>query len=87
MAFKALNNTASLNGLVPTLLVFSAYPRMTELNAPSLIVTQRANAVKKAIVEICKLRAKRQVADALNIRNRPRTDAVYDLLLNSPILV
>jgi hypothetical protein len=26
MAFKALNNTTSLDGLVPTLLVFSAYP-------------------------------------------------------------
>ena len=26
MAFKAINNTASLKGLVPTLLVFGAYP-------------------------------------------------------------
>ena len=26
MAFKAINNIASLKGLVPTLLVFKAYP-------------------------------------------------------------
>ena len=39
MAFKALNNTASLDGLVPTLLVFGAYLRMTKLDAPSPTVT------------------------------------------------
>jgi hypothetical protein len=87
MAFKALNNTASPNSLVLTLLVFSVYLQMTELNALSLTVTQRANAVKKAIVEICKLCVERQVADALNMCNRLKTDAVYNLLLNSPVLV
>ena len=55
MAFKALNDTASPNGLVPTLLVFGVYPQMAELDAPSPTVTQRANAVKKAMAEICKL--------------------------------
>jgi hypothetical protein len=87
MAFKALNDTAGPDGLVPTLLVFGAYPRMTELDAPSPTVTQRANAVKKAMAEIRKLRAERQVADALNMRNGPRTDAVHDLPPNSPVLV
>ena len=62
MAFKALNDTAGPDGLVPTLLVFGAYPRMTELDAPSPTVTQRANVVKKAMAEIRKLRAERQVA-------------------------
>jgi len=87
MAFKALNDTAGPDGLVPTLLVFGAYPRMTELDAPSPTVTQRANAVKKAMAEIRKLRAERQVADALNMRNGPRTDAVHDLPPNSPVLI
>jgi hypothetical protein len=32
MAFKALNNTAEPDGLVLTLLVFEAYPRMVELD-------------------------------------------------------
>ena len=52
MAFKAINNTASPNRLVPTLLVFGVYPWMVELDVLSLSVTQRANAIKKAIVEI-----------------------------------
>ena len=30
MAFKAINNIARPNKLVPTLLVYSAYPRITE---------------------------------------------------------
>jgi hypothetical protein len=57
MAFKALNDTASLNRLVPTLLVFRAYPQIAKLDALLLSVTQQANAVKKAIAEIRKLRA------------------------------
>jgi hypothetical protein len=60
---------------------------MTELDAPSPTVTQCVNAVKKAMAEICKLCAKQQVADALNMRNRPKTDAVYNLPPNSPVLV
>ena len=35
MAIKAVSNTASYNGLVPTLLVFGAYPRMLELSPPT----------------------------------------------------
>ena len=87
MAFKAINNTTSPNGLVPTLLVFGIYPQIIELDALLLSVTQRANAVKKAMVEIQKLQTKCQVADALNMRNGPKMDAVYNLPLNLPVLV
>ena len=58
MAFKAINDSIGPNGLVPTLLVFGAYPCITNSDAPLLIVTQRAAAVKKAIKEICKLYTK-----------------------------
>jgi hypothetical protein len=67
MAFKALNNTIGPNGLVSTLLVFSVYPQMIKLDAPSPTVAQRANVVKKAIAEICKLHVEQQVANALNM--------------------
>ena len=87
MAFKAINDTAGPDGLVPTLLVFGAYPRMTESSAPSPTVAQRASAIKKAMAEIQRLRAERQVADALAMRNGPSAEAVYDLPLNSPVLV
>ena len=51
MAVKAINNTASPNGLVPTLLV-------GKLDPPTLSVTERAAIIRKAMAEIVKLRAK-----------------------------
>ena len=38
MAFKTINNSIGPNRLVPTLLVFGAYPRITNLDAPLPIV-------------------------------------------------
>jgi len=59
MAVKATNNIAGLDSLVPTLLVFSAYPYISKLDllAPSII--QRAAAIKKAMEEIIRIRAKK----------------------------
>ena len=87
MAFKAINNTTGPNGLVFILLVFSVYPQIVKLDVLLLSVTQQVNAIKKAIVEIQKLQAEYQIADTLNIYNGPKTNIVYDLLPNSPILV
>ena len=39
MAVKAVNNTASPDGLVPTLLVYGAYPKMGKLDPPTLTIT------------------------------------------------
>ena len=52
MAFKALNNLARLHRLVFTLLVFSAYPQMTELDAFSATITQHTVAMRKAMDKI-----------------------------------
>jgi hypothetical protein len=60
---------------------------MTEFDGPSPTTTQRATAIKKPIAEINKLRAKRQVTDALNTRNGPNFEAIHNLELNSPVLV
>jgi len=35
MAFKAINDSVGPDGLIPTLLVFGAYPRMVESNVPN----------------------------------------------------
>jgi hypothetical protein len=35
MAVKAVNNIVGIDSLVPTLLVFSIYPRLSELDPPS----------------------------------------------------
>lgn len=87
MSFKALNDTAGLNGLVPTLLVFGAYFQMVKMDAPLPTVTQRAVAMRKAMEEVRKSVASRQVNDALNTQNGPSTTLLHDLPLNSLVLV
>jgi len=87
MAFKALNDTAGPEGLVPTLLVFGAYPYITESDPPAPTIAQRAAAIKRAMAEIRKLRAERQVTEALRTRNGPRTNDIHGLPLNSEVLV
>ena len=42
MAVKAVNNTAGLNGLVPTLLVYGAYLRINKLDPPASSITEQA---------------------------------------------
>ncbi|KAI0993082.1 hypothetical protein K3495_g15102 [Podosphaera aphanis] len=61
MTFKALNDTAGPDGLVPTLLVFGAYPRMTELDAPSPTVSQRSNAIRQALKELSHINANQKI--------------------------
>ena len=87
MAIKAVNDTAGPDGLIPTLLVFGAYPRMVELDPPAPTITQRATAIKRAMEEVVKLRASRQVAEALRQRNGPQTQPVHELPINSDVLV
>ena len=58
MAVKAINNTAGPNRLVPTLLVYGAYLRMSKLDPPALSITERIAVIRKVMAEIVKLRAK-----------------------------
>ena len=86
MAFKAINDTAGYNGLVPTLLVFGAYPRISSLDAPSVTTMERARVIKLAMKEVMKIRANRQITDALQQRNGPQT-AVHEWPVGSSVLV
>jgi hypothetical protein len=85
MAVKAVNDTAGPNGLVPTLLVFGAYPRMTREAPPSPSITQRAEAIQKAMKELRHLQAKRQVTEGLGMRNGPTP--ISTLPLQSQVIV
>ena len=87
MAFKVINNSIGFNSLISTLLVFRAYLYIVKSNAPNPIVVKQVAALKKAIEEIKKLRTEYQVVDALNIYNGLKITAIYNLPLNSPILV
>ena len=45
MTVKAINDFASPKGIVPTLVVLGAYPRLTDTDPPSPSVTKRAKAI------------------------------------------
>jgi hypothetical protein len=87
MAVKAVNDSAGPDGIVLTLLVFGLYPRMTEMDAPSLTIVKRAKAIRAATKEVRQLYAKQQVNDALAIHNSPNTMAIVDLPLQSDVCV
>ena len=55
MAVKAVNDTAGLDGLVPTLLVYGVYLRISNLDPLILSIMEWAAAIWKAIAEIVKL--------------------------------
>ena len=58
MAVKAINDTAGPDGLVPTLLVYGAYLRISNLDPPTPSITERVAVIRKAMAKIVKLRAK-----------------------------
>ncbi|RKF60459.1 hypothetical protein OnM2_050063, partial [Erysiphe neolycopersici] len=87
MAFKAINDTAGPRGLVSTLLVLGSYCRISGSDAPAMSVEQRANAYKRAMEEVRRLRADRQIRDALNTRNGPIISTIKSLPLQSKVLV
>ena len=87
MAVKAVNNTAGPNGLVPTLLVYGAYLRINKLDPPALSIIEQATIIQKAMAEIVKLQAKQTINNALYYRNGPNIILVYNLPLNSKVLI
>lgn len=86
MAVKAINDTAGPNGLVPTLLVFGAYPRMTARDPPTPSVIKRAKAIDDAMKELRRLQARRKVTDALRMRNGPDISPILKLPLPADVV-
>src|SRR6266581_4254 len=87
MAVKAINDTIGPDGLVPTLLVYGAYPRISKLDLFTPSITKQAATIQKAIAKVVKLWAKQTVNNTLYYRNGPNTTSVHDLPLNSKVLV
>jgi hypothetical protein len=87
MAVKAVNDLAKPDGIVLTLLVFGSYPRITEIDTPLPTIVKRAKVIRAATKEVRRLHAKRQVNNALAIRNSPNTMATVDLPLQSDVCV
>ena len=51
MAVKAVNNTASLNRLVPTLFIYKAYLRINNPDPPTLFITDQVAVIWKAMAK------------------------------------
>ena len=87
MIFKAINDFVESNELVSTMLVFDAYSKMSESDTFSSTISQRALAMRKAMNELRKNTANRQINDALNTRNGSSTKAIHNLSLNFEVLM
>ena len=87
MAVKAVNDTAGPYGLIPTLLVFGAYPQVSMDSPPSPSTIRRAEAIQKAMKALRRAAAERAVSNALNTRNGPSTDELLSLPLQSEVMV
>ena len=81
MAVKAINDSAGLNRIIFTLLVFGVYPQLTKIDPLSLSVTKRTEAIYTVTKEVRCLYIKRQVKDVLAIYNSPNTKITLDLPL------
>ncbi len=84
---KAINDTIDPDELMLTLLIFEAYSRMHVMNLSTSSIIQRIMTIEKAMIEIRKWRAERQIIDALNIRNDSIVISIHDLCLNSDVLM
>ena len=87
IAVKVINDTARPNRLIPTLLLFSTFPKLTELDPIHPSIAERGKAIKRAIKEALELLARRDVIKALRHRNGPQSDAILDTPISSDVLV
>jgi hypothetical protein len=87
IAVKTINDLVGPDGIIPTLLVFGAYPRMSNNSPLSPTTTKKTKAIRKASNEVRKYYAKRHVEDALRMRNSPDTIVILKLPIQSDIKV
>jgi hypothetical protein len=87
MAVKAINDIAGLNGLIPTLLVFGAFLRISRDDRPTASNTERIATIRHVMAEVRRYHSIRQIIDALQIRNGPDISSTMSLPLDSDVLV
>jgi hypothetical protein len=79
ITIKAINDSAGPDGIIPILLVFSAYPRIIENSALSLTITKKTKTICKTTKEIQCFYTEQQVIDTLVIRNSPNIITILEL--------
>ena len=81
MTVKTINDLAGPNSIVSTLLVFSIYSQLIKIDPSSSLVTKRAKDICVTIKKVCCFYTKRQIKDALIIRNSLNIKNTLDLFL------
>jgi hypothetical protein len=81
MTVKTVNNIVELDGLVPMLLVYDIYFRLTDVLPLSPSITTQAIAIYKVIIKIWKIRARQQISNALSMCNGLNILEILNLLL------
>lgn len=66
IAFKAINNITSPNGLILTLFIFNAYSCIVINLLFSLLEEQQAHTLTKKMSKLCKLKAPWRINDIFN---------------------
>jgi hypothetical protein len=87
IAMKAINDLVGPDGIIPILLVFGAYPRITNNSALFPITTKRTKAIRKASNEVRRYYIKQHIKDALRIRNSFNTIVIFKLPIQSDIKI
>ena len=87
MIVKIVNDTVEYNGLVFTLLVFGIYSRIINDDVLSLFIIERVKIIKITMNEIIKLHVKKQINDVLHQRNGPQIMKIYNISIDSQILI
>jgi Zn/Cd-binding protein ZinT len=78
---KAINDLVRPDNIILTLLVFGAYPRISNNSLLSLMSTKKTKTIRKTNNKIRKYYTKRHVEDVFRIRNNPDIIAILKLLI------
>jgi hypothetical protein len=81
IVIKAINDLVGPDSIIPTLLVFGAYLRITNNSLLSPITIKRAEAIRKASNKVRKFYTKRYIEDTFRIRNGPDIIEILQFLI------
>ena len=82
-----MNDIVGPDRLIPILLVYGAYPRLSREDKPTPSNTARAKAIERIIDDVRRSNAKITIIKAIRTTRRPDVAAVLGLLLNAKVLV
>ena len=82
-----MNDIVGPDRLIPTLLVYSAYPHISREDKPTLLNTERVRVIECIMDNVCRSNAKSAITKAIRTIRGLDVTAVLGLLLNIKVLV